>query len=175
MIELVNTLLDVSRIESGKLVIEPKITDLKVLLNGLLSELESQLKNRNQVIKVDLPHDLPDVLLDPKLIRQAYMNYLTNAIKYSPQNTTITLKISQTSTEIISEVKDEGLGIALSEQDRIFQKFFRASNTGKQDTDGNGLGLYLVKSIVESSGGKVWFKSVEGKGTSFFFSIPFVT
>jgi signal transduction histidine kinase len=144
MIELVNTLLDVSRIESGKLIIDPKPTDLRILLNGLLSELEPQLKIKNQVITADLPQGLPDVLLDPKLIRQVYMNYLTNAIKYSPQNTTITLKISQTSTEIISEVKDEGLGIALSEHDRIFQKFFRASNTGKQDTDGNGLGLYLV-------------------------------
>jgi len=175
MIELVNTLLDVSRIESGKLIIDPKPTDLRMLLNGLLSELEPQLKKNNQVITVDLPQGLQDVLLDPKLIRQVYMNYLTNAIKYSPQDTTITLKITLTKTEIISEVKNEGRGIALSEQDRIFQKFFRASNTGKQDTDGNGLGLYLVKSIVESSGGKVWFESVEGKGASFFFSIPFVT
>ena len=175
MIELVNTLLDVSRIESGKLIIDPKPTDLRMLLNGLLSELEPQLKKRNQVINVDLPQGLPEVLIDPKLIRQVYMNYLTNAIKYSPQDTTIILRITQTPSELISEVRDEGRGIALSEQDRIFQKFFRASNTGKQDTDGNGLGLYLVKSIVESSGGKVWFESVEGKGTSFFFSIPFVT
>ena len=175
MIELVNTLLDVSRIESGKLIIDPKPTDLRMLLNGLLSELEPQLKKRNQVINVDLPQGLPEVLIDPKLIRQVYMNYLTNAIKYSPQDTTIILRITQTPSELISEVRDEGRGIALSEQDRIFQKFFRASNTGKQDTDGNGLGLYLVKSIVESSGGKVWFKSVEEKGTSFFFSIPFVT
>jgi PAS domain S-box-containing protein len=174
MIELVNTLLDVSRIESGKLIIDPKPTDLRMLLNGLLSELEPQLKIKNQVISVDLPQDLPDLLLDPKLIRQVYMNYLTNAIKYSPPDTTITLKILWTEKEMVSEVRDEGHGITLSEQDRIFQKFFRASNSGKRDTDGNGLGLYLVKSIVESSGGKVWFESVEGKGTSFYFSIPVI-
>lgn len=174
MIELVNTLLDVSRIESGKLVVDPKPTDIRVLLNGLLSELESSLRDKNQTVSVEFPPDLPEITLDPKLIRQVYMNYLTNAVKYSPPGSTIQLKISTQNNEIISEVKDEGYGIPPADRERMFQKFFRAKNITKQVADGSGLGLYLVKSIVESSGGRVWFETVEGKGTSFYFSIPFV-
>ncbi|MBP6993947.1 PAS domain S-box protein [Candidatus Woesebacteria bacterium] len=171
MIDLVNTLLDVSRIESGKLIVDSRPTDIGALLNGLLSELESKLREKNQSVNIVMPQGLPPISLDSKLISQVYMNYLTNAIKYSPKDAVINLKIMRSVTELVSEVQDNGCGIGLSERDGIFQKFFRAKKTNKT-TEGNGLGLYLVKSIVESSGGRVWFESVEDKGTSFFFSIP---
>lgn len=175
MIELVNTLLDVSRIESGRLVIDPKPTDLKVLLNDLLSELESSLRGRNQTIDVKIPENLQQIIIDPKLIRQVLINFLTNAIKYSPNDSIVTLTIAINPKEMLCTISDHGYGIPISDQDKIFKKFFRSTNVIKRAVEGNGLGLYLVKSIIESSGGKVWFESVEGKGTTFYFSLPLVT
>lgn len=175
MIELVNTLLDVSRIESGRLVIDPKLTDLRVLLNELLSEIESSLRGKNQTIDVKIPDNMQQILIDPKLTRQVLMNFLTNAIKYSPNDATISLIITLNQKEMLCTISDQGYGIPIEDQDKIFKKFFRSPSVVKRAVEGNGLGLYLVKSIIESSGGKVWFESEEGKGTSFYFSLPLVT
>ncbi len=172
MIQLVNGLLNVLRIESGRMIIDPEPTQLKDLVDEIVGQLAQRIKKRKQVLTLEIEPRLPKINVDPKMIVQIYSNLLTNAVKYTPDGGTITVRLHKTDKYIVSEVSDTGYGIAKKDQDKIFGKFFRASNILLHDTEGNGLGLYLVKSIVELSGGSISFTSEENKGTTFRFTLP---
>jgi signal transduction histidine kinase len=111
-------------------------------------------------------------LADPKILRIIFQNLLSNAVKYTPDGGRLTISIKKTEEKIKIEVANNGVVIPKEEQAKIFDKLFRASNAQEMDPDGNGLGLYLLKSIVETGGGKVWFESEAGRDTVFFVEFP---
>ena len=159
MIELVNTLLDVSRLELGTFKMEPKPTDVVALAGSVLNEQKPKIEKKKLVLIENFSKDIPPFLTDPKLLRMVFQNLLANAVEYTPQGGKIEVVISFDKKNIQIKVSDTGYGIPKNQQGKIFTKFFRADNVREKDTDGTGLGLYIVKSIVENSGGKIWFES----------------
>ncbi len=173
MSELVNDLLNISRIESGKVGISPEPTDMVEMANSIIDEIGPVFIKREQKILFKKPKTkLKSLRIDPKLIRQVIVNLLSNASKYTPEKGKIILKYEIKKPNFLITVKDNGYGIPKKEQARIFSKFFRADNIAGKDTEGTGLGLYVVKQITEASGGKTWFESEEDKGTEFYISLP---
>lgn len=172
MTDLVNDLLSLSRLELGRIVIKPELSDLNMLLNDVLKDLNDKIVAKRQTIIVNNEKNLPEILVDRNLIRVVYLNLLSNSLKYSPPEGKITVSIAREGEDIISKIEDSGYGIPENEQSKLFQRFFRASNIMQKVSEGTGLGLYLVKVILNASGGRIWFESVEDKGTTFWFSLP---
>lgn len=173
MIALVNDLLNVSRIESGTIAIEPTSTDMDGMVKSVLFELTPLIKQKNiKTVFKALPGGTPKIKIDSKLIRQVFQNLLSNAVKYTPESGTTGVRITKAGKYLQFEIFDSGVGIPKVQQSKVFKKFFRADNVITLQTEGTGLGLYVAKSVVDASGGKIWFTSNEGQGTSFFFTLP---
>ncbi|MEK7521873.1 MAG: ATP-binding protein [Patescibacteria group bacterium] len=173
IIDLVNSLLNVSRIDQGKVPNEPVPTNLLDVAREVAAELDGEAQKKK--IAVDLQfqeHSIPQVNIDPKRFREVIENLLANAIKYSRPEGKVTVSATLVEKNIRLMVADEGIGIPKVSQNRVFTKFYRAENAARSDQTGSGLGLFLVKSYVDGWGGKVWFESVENRGTTFWVELP---
>jgi len=173
MVELVNSLLNISRIELGYLAIEPEPADLKEILESVLIELSSQIKAKKLKIEKQIDEDLPTLNLDMRLARVVFQNLVSNAVKYNKDGGVVGVVIKNKGSSILISVSDEGCGIPKEQQFMIFSKLFRADNAREKAPDGNGLGLYIVRSVLEQAGCKIWFESKgENQGVIFFVSVP---
>jgi PAS domain S-box-containing protein len=172
MVNLVNALLNVSRLELGTFAIEPKIVNIVKIAETCLKELKPQIVKKKLIVTQKYGNSIATVKVDPKLLTIIIQNLLSNSVKYTKKGGKISLSISRDSKALTVSVVDDGVGIPQEQQKEIFGKLFRADNAKKMDPDGSGLGLYIVKEIVNYTGGKVWFESTEGAGAAFHVSLP---
>ena len=172
MVELVQALLNVSRIEMGTFLIETQPTDILEIISSILDELNYKIKEKNLSISKKFPKKLDTFIADPRMLRVIFQNLLSNSVKYTRKNGQVEIFISKNKENLTIQVTDNGYGIPEDQKDKIFTKLFRADNVREEETDGTGLGLYITKSIVDNSGGKIWFESTENKVTNFYVKYP---
>jgi PAS domain S-box-containing protein len=175
MINLINDLLDVTRIEEGKYLYKPILSNFELVIQFIINSHQDELNRKNLKLEFKkLKTKIPQVLIDVEKIRLAIDNLLENSMRYTPSGgkITITLDYSEEKQEVEFTIQDTGVGIPKDQQSRIFAKFFRGANVIRMETEGSGLGVFLAKNIIEAHGGKIWFESEEGQGTSFYFSLP---
>ena len=175
MKELIEDLLIVSRIETAKLLIKKMEFSLEDLVKELIKEFTPFARASNVEIKFRAKENLPKIFADQSQIRLVIENFLDNAIRYIKGIGVVEIKIESQEKNIYFEIKDTGVGIPKEEQKYIFQKFFRSENVLRYQTQGSGLGLYISKAIIEKSGGKIGFKSQEGIGSTFWFTLPLIS
>jgi signal transduction histidine kinase len=172
MVYLIADLLNVSRLRTGKFVIEQVPTNLAVMIEEELAQLVETAKARSIELSYNKPKDFPELMLDETKTRQVVMNFIDNAIYYTPSGGTIRVELQATDTTAELRVIDNGIGVPKAEQHHLFTKFYRAGNARKARPDGTGLGLFMAKKVIIAQGGSVIFTSKEGEGSTFGFSFP---
>jgi len=172
MIRLVNNLLSISKIELGKISIKNELIDVGELFESVIKEQKKDISERKHSITIKQPVKFLKISADPVLLRVIFQNFLSNAVKYTKNKGKLICVIKKEDSKFLFSIKDNGVGIPQKEQRRIFEKLFRASNALESDKDGNGLGLYIAKQIALALGGRVWFESKLGKGTTFYLELP---
>lgn len=174
MTRMVNDLLDVARIEQGDLSLRKDKINFKEIVQRVI-EKNRELSGHSgiEIVVSNFRSDL-EVSGDEKKMEVVLDNLISNAIKYNKEGGKVFITVKEKNGKVIFCVKDEGIGISDEERNGLFEKFFRGDSASKKSVGGTGLGLYIAKNIVEQGGGKIWYKTVEGKGSEFCFSVPVV-
>ncbi|MDP3784879.1 MAG: HAMP domain-containing sensor histidine kinase [bacterium] len=172
MIKLVNDLLDVNRIEDGTLVIAPAVFSLRELTERVATDYSPYARASNLALNIFASKSDFKVRADEERIKSVIARFIDNAIRYSVSAGEISISLEDLGGKVRWSVKDQGAGIPAPEVDRVFSKFFRATNILRYQTGGLGVGLYLAKYAVEASGGEIGFRTLEGHGSTFFFTLP---
>ena len=172
MVHLIHDFLNVSRLQTGKFMLEKSQIDLTKLVKEEVDALEGVAKSRGISIVYQTPPREVRVNVDETKLRQVLINYIDNALYYSPVGSEVTVKLKQLAERVELAVVDAGIGVPKEEQAQLFGKFYRASNARKHRPDGTGVGLYLARKIIAAHGGDVVFHSREGRGSTFGFWLP---
>ena len=172
IIELVNDMLDVSRIEEGRFGYNFTDADYLMELKFVLDSLENKIKEKEIKLILNIPKDIPKLYMDRQRMTLVLQNIIENAVKYTPNHGKVEVAVEVSETFVRTSIKDNGVGIPEADQVKLFSKFFRATNVMRMQTEGSGLGLFIVKNIINKHGGDISFKSKEGLGTEFIFTLP---
>lgn len=167
----IDTMLAISRIEAGKIRPAPSELKLGAFLNEIRVAMRELYEEKQQTFTLDCPSNLL-LKTDADILEEIVINLYSNAIKYTPERGTITVRVEKQGDWVMIDVQDDGYGIPKNQQERIFTKFFRADNIVGADTAGTGLGLYLVSLLTKILGGQITFVSAQGRGTTFTLRVP---
>lgn len=169
MVYLIADLLNVSRLRTGKFVLESTPVNLAEMIEQELLQVRQTAASRNLALKYEKPKNFIEIMLDDVKTRQVIMNFADNAIYYTPSGGHIEVSVTETDTSVEFRVKDDGLGVPKADRQHLFTKFYRAGNARKARPDGTGLGLFMAKKVIVAQGGSLIFESEEGKGSTFGF------
>ena len=172
LLTVVRTMLNMARLQAGHFTIDKSQTDLVALLESVIAQVKILAEQKHITIKVNKPKGEVTMFVDIAKINEALSNYIENAIKYSPQHSTVTITMAKTADQISFEIEDQGIGVPEAECQDLFGKFYRASNARNEQPDGNGIGLYVVRSIAEGHGGEAYFRPSASSGSVFGLWIP---
>jgi two-component system phosphate regulon sensor histidine kinase PhoR len=175
LVELTEDLLDVTRLQAGRLELQFEPTDLVALVQRTVARF--RVTTERHTISVNPTPEHMVVMADHRRIEQVLSNLINNAIKYSPDGGDVEISVQEDrkANAALLSVRDHGIGIPAHQQGRIFSRFMRADNAHAYNIGGTGLGLYLCRELVERHGGRIWFESVEGQGSTFCVSLPLAT
>lgn len=171
MSDLVSMILDVSRIQLGRMKIEKQDLDLNDFFHEIIATIDPKAAEKKVEFVKNIPEKLPIAKLDRRYTNMTIENLLSNAVKYTPTGGKVVCDVKVVNGNLNITVKDTGMGIPEAEKDKIFGRMYRASNA-RNAIDGNGFGLFVAKGAVEAQSGKIWFDSIEGKGTTFYVVLP---
>lgn len=172
-IALVNDLLDVSRIQEGSIHLDIRPTKVEKIIEEIIDNFDSQIRASKISVNFEISNGpLPKVQTDPEKLKHIIMNLFSNAIKYTLAEGQVKVVAKRFPRHLEISVTDSGIGISPADHAKVFGKFFRTQEAVKLAPNGTGLGLFIAKSLVEVMGGKIWFESQEGKGSTFFFTLP---
>ena len=172
LVHMVNELLDISRLESGKVTLHTEICNLKEITTKVEDLLSGQLKERTLYLNTEIAPEANLVLADRMQLERVFINLISNAMKFTPAQGKITITSRKIDKMIEVDVSDTGCGIPMEAQEAIFEEFFRVDNAINQEVKGTGLGLTLVKHIIEAHSGRIWVKSKPSSGSTFSFTLP---
>lgn len=172
MVHLVGDLLNLSRIQNGKFVITPVEADLGQVINEEIGNTTPTANDRSITLQTHIDKKIGKVHVDIDKVRQVIMNFIDNAIYYSPPNSTVTVTLTRNKSTVECRVIDKGIGVPKEQREHLFTKFFRADNAKNKRPDGTGIGLFLAKRVIDEHGGEIIFESEEGKGSTFGFILP---
>ncbi|HOW35404.1 MAG TPA: ATP-binding protein [Candidatus Omnitrophota bacterium] len=172
LVKLINDLLDISRIESGRVEMKLEEHNIVTLIESIRDLLAPQMKDKNIQFETRVDQKIPSLLVDSTQIERVFINLLSNAVKFTPQNGTIKVNAQMDKDNALFQIIDTGIGISENELPKLFSEFYRVDNEVNQVVKGTGLGLVLVKKILEAHGGRIWVTSKAGTGTTFHFTLP---
>jgi PAS domain S-box-containing protein len=172
---LINDVLDISRLESGRVEVKMERVDYETIVRDVLRLMKAAADERDIAIDASFPSPCPPVRGDADKITQILTNLVNNAVKYTPSGGWLKVTLEQSGANVTTCVSDSGIGISPDDQKKLFQKFFRADNSSTREAGGTGLGLAIVKTMIELLGGAIWVESEPGKGSKFYFTLPVYT
>ncbi|MCK5362475.1 MAG: HAMP domain-containing histidine kinase, partial [Gammaproteobacteria bacterium] len=172
LLNLINDVLDLSKIEAGKLEVELEKIDLRQLLEGSLVVVRERALTHDIRLSLDMADDVDTVTADERKVKQIVFNLLSNAVKFTPDKGQVGIRARKSDALVEIAVWDSGVGIALEDQQRIFEEFQQAERGLTDKQEGTGLGLALTKKFVELHGGNIWAESTRGHGSTFTFTLP---